>query len=182
MRARSLSAPDARAVARENTPAPAPEPAEPAAPAIASPAASSGDAGASDVVAARAGPSSAYEPPSLPAVHRALERQERDAAALASLRSSYLKRLRERVAAHRQYPYQARRAGIEGNVCVQMRIDSGGRLTALRSTCGAPSPQLLEAALDAVRAAAPFEALPPGLAELDAELPIVFRLTPSESP
>lgn len=123
------------------------------------------------------GPSRALAEPTETAQLTPRAMHEPRASTLQAMRVEYMNNLRKRVAAHRRYPYQARRAGIEGTVCLKLRLDAAGRLAALTPTCGAPTRALLEAALDAVRAAAPFGPLPSALgAELAAELPVVFRL------
>jgi TonB family protein len=95
---------------------------------------------------------------------------------VAALRARYLGQLRERVLARREYPRLARRAGLEGTVCLRIAVDAAGRLAQLQPSCVAPAP-LVEAALSAVRAAAPFGPLPGGLGtELVLDLPMVFQL------
>lgn len=95
---------------------------------------------------------------------------------LAALRGRYLGQLRERVLARREYPRLARRAGLEGTVCLRISVDAAGRLAQVRPTCAAPAP-LLESALRAVREAAPFGPLPGALGpQLVVDLPVVFQL------
>ncbi len=95
---------------------------------------------------------------------------------LAALRGRYLGQLRDRVLARREYPRLARRAGLEGTVCLRAAVDASGRLTQVQATCAAPAP-LLEAALRALREAAPFAPLPAALGQqLVFDLPIVFQL------
>jgi protein TonB len=92
-------------------------------------------------------------------------------------RARYLSALSARIRQHRQYPYLARRQGIEGTVCLLVSLDVQGQLLALRVTCGGESEALVEAAKTAVTEAAPFEPLPPDLGtSLAVEVPIVFRL------
>jgi protein TonB len=98
-------------------------------------------------------------------------------AARGASRARYLSALSARIRQHRQYPYLARRQGIEGTVCLLVSLDVRGRLLALRVTCGGESEALVEAAKSAVTEAAPFEPLPPDLGtSLAVEVPIVFRL------
>lgn len=98
------------------------------------------------------------------------------AADLTALRSRYLGQLRQRVMARREYPRMARRAGLEGTVCLRISLDASGRVAQVRPTCAAPD-LLLEAALRAVQAAAPFGPLPSALgSQLVLDLPVVFQL------
>jgi TonB family protein len=100
-----------------------------------------------------------------------------DAAAVANSRTRYLRSLTARIRQHRQYPYLARRQGLEGTVCVRISLGARGQLVALRVTCGGENVSLVEAAMTAVTDAAPFEPLPPDLGtSLAVEVPIVFRL------
>ncbi|MEO8181818.1 MAG: TonB family protein [Deltaproteobacteria bacterium] len=97
---------------------------------------------------------------------------------LAATRRRYLRALRERVLARREYPHAAQRAGLQGTVCLRFSVNASGRLSALSVTCGEAAPEpLLQAALRAVRAAEPFGPLPSGLgSEVTVDLPVVFRL------
>jgi len=90
-------------------------------------------------------------------------------------RAAYLQELRGRVLVHRVYPYQARRARLEGTVCLRVSLNGQGEVVRLQATCGAPE-ALLEAAFAAVRTAAPFGPLPSPLRELTLDLPMVFQL------
>jgi TonB family protein len=79
---------------------------------------------------------------------------------------------------HKQYPMLAQRRGLEGTGSVRVRIDRQGHVlerSVLKSTGEA---MLDEAALDMVRRANPFPAVPPEYAgdtfEFDA--PIQYRL------
>jgi TonB family protein len=98
-------------------------------------------------------------------------------ARVAASRARYLRTLTARIRQHRQYPYLARRQGLEGTVCLLVSLGARGQLMALRVTCGAESEALVEAAKSAVTEAAPFEPLPTDLGtSLAVEVPIVFRL------
>lgn len=92
-----------------------------------------------------------------------------------SLRAAYLEGLRRRVLGHRVYPYLARRARLQGTVCLRVSLNGRGEVARLQATCGAPE-SLLEAAFAAVRTAAPFGPLPSPLRELTVDLPMVFQL------
>jgi protein TonB len=90
----------------------------------------------------------------------------------------YLALARERVSRHREYPYLARRARLQGKVCLRLTISASGQLKDARSTCGGSHPALLEAARRAVADATPFAPLPSALGpELTFEVPVVFELT-----
>lgn len=90
----------------------------------------------------------------------------------------YLKSARERVSRHRQYPYLARRARLEGTVCLRLWVAASGVIRRVRATCGQSQDLLLRAALQAVEDAAPLAPLPPELGrELTLEVPVVFELT-----
>jgi protein TonB len=89
----------------------------------------------------------------------------------------YLDGVRERVARHREYPYLARRANLEGTICLRVSIGASGQVLAVTPTCGNENLPLLGAALKSVSRAAPFPPLPPALGrELALDLPIVFDL------
>jgi len=89
----------------------------------------------------------------------------------------YLKGVRERVARHREYPYIARRANLEGTVCLRVAIGASGNVRSVTATCGKTKQPLLAAALDSVSRAAPFPPLPAALGkELTLDVPIVFDL------
>jgi TonB family protein len=92
-----------------------------------------------------------------------------------ALRAAYLQELRRRVLGHRVYPYLARRARLEGTVCLRVSLNGRGEVARLEATCAAPQ-ALLEAAFAAVRTAAPFGPLPSQLRELTLDLPMVFQL------
>jgi TonB family protein len=95
----------------------------------------------------------------------------------AATRARYLRTLTARIRQYRQYPYLARRQGLEGMVCLRIWLGARGQLTALRVTCGGERESLVEAAKTAVTEAAPFEPLPPDLGtSLTVDVPIVFRL------
>jgi protein TonB len=99
--------------------------------------------------------------------------------ARARLLSSYLASVRQRVAQHREYPYLARRANIEGTVCLRVVVAASGRVLGVTPTCGTHQPPLLDAALASVSNAAPFPPLPAVLGQrLTVDVPVVFELDP----
>lgn len=77
-----------------------------------------------------------------------------------TLRDRYLQLVRTRIEESRRYPLAARKLGQEGRVLVRFVVAADGGLqeVELRESCGTRS--LDEAALAAVRAAAPFPAPP----------------------
>lgn len=94
----------------------------------------------------------------------------------ARLLASYLKGVRERVSRHREYPYLARRANLEGTVCLRVVVAASGRVVGVTPTCGTHQP-LVEAALASVSSAAPFPPLPVALGQrLTIDVPVVFAL------
>jgi protein TonB len=99
--------------------------------------------------------------------------------ARARLLSSYLAGVRQRVAQHREYPYLARRANLEGTVCLRVVVAASGRVLGVTPTCGTGQRPLLDAALASVSNAAPFPPLPAALGQrLTVDVPVVFELDP----
>lgn len=89
----------------------------------------------------------------------------------------YVRELRRRVQERLVYPWLAVRRGLTGTVELEIELDAAGRVVALAAV-GPEAPRLLrDAALKAVRDAAPFP-LPPGVAPraLAVRLPVVFEL------
>jgi periplasmic protein TonB len=98
-------------------------------------------------------------------------------AGYARLLAGYLSGARERVARHREYPYLARRANLEGTVCLRIVVAASGRVLGVTPTCGTAHRPLLEAALDSVAKAAPFPPLPASLgSRITFDVPVVFEL------
>ncbi len=95
-----------------------------------------------------------------------------------AVRSAYAKRVRDRIEAEKDYPSRARRGGVEGVVSVQFTIGHGGEAGAVSVAQTSGSKILDNAALDAVRNAAPFPPLPAELGknEFTLRVSIVFRL------
>ena len=75
------------------------------------------------------------------------------------------------------YPHQARMAGIEGQFVLRISVGVQGQLVGLSVAGACPHAVLCEAALDAVRKAAPFPPPPPALGgTITVELPFNFHL------
>jgi periplasmic protein TonB len=91
--------------------------------------------------------------------------------------ADYLKGVRERVTRYREYPYLARRANLEGTVCLRLSIAASGSVLGVTPTCGTGFVPLLQAALKSVSSAAPFPPLPAALGQrLTVDVPVVFEL------
>ncbi|MGZ3689687.1 MAG: energy transducer TonB family protein [Bdellovibrionota bacterium] len=78
-----------------------------------------------------------------------------------------------------EYPLSLRRRGIQGEVAVQLVLESSGRLSGSRIVRGSGSAELDRLALKAVTDAEPFPELPPELRKmghLTLSLPIQFRI------
>ncbi len=91
----------------------------------------------------------------------------------------YIESVRQRISKHRRYPHAARRAHLQGTVCLHIVITRSGRVRRAQATCGGSRRPLLRAALDSVSEASPFEPLPPALGgQLAIDLPMVFELEP----
>lgn len=97
----------------------------------------------------------------------------------ARLLAGYLEQVRARVAQHREYPYVARRAQLEGTVCLRLSLAASGSVLGVTPTCGASQRPLLDAALRSISSAAPFPPLPTALGRrLTLDVPVVFALDP----
>jgi protein TonB len=95
----------------------------------------------------------------------------------AQVLASYLKGVRDRVSRHREYPYLARRANLEGTVCLRLVVAASGRVVGVTPTCGGSHQPLVDAALASVSSAAPFPPLPEALGQrLTIDVPVVFAL------
>lgn len=92
---------------------------------------------------------------------------------------SYLQMVRLRIEGHKHYPQQARAAFKEGRVVVCFTITTDGGVRSLEVRKSSNTKVLDEAALQAVRSAAPFPAPPRHLfkGDIPLELSIVFELT-----
>ena len=94
---------------------------------------------------------------------------------------AYYETVRWRIEREKRYPSQARRRQIEGRVGLSFTIGPRGELSDCRIGRGSGSPELDQAALEAVRRAAPFPAPPsgmvrPGSQGLRLELTVAFEL------
>jgi protein TonB len=96
----------------------------------------------------------------------------------ADAEAAYKARVRQAVAEHKHYPSLARRMREEGRVLVVLTLESSGALVALRIKQSSGSERLDEAALQAVRDAAPFPPFPEGSARQrwELSLPLSFSL------
>lgn len=91
--------------------------------------------------------------------------------------ASYLAHVRARVDRHREYPYLARRANLEGTIRLRISIAASGQLLAVTPTAGASLEPLVDAALRSVSSSAPFPPLPTALgSRVTLDLPVDFRL------
>lgn len=91
---------------------------------------------------------------------------------------AYRARIRQAVDGHKHYPRLARKMGEEGRVVLAFTIEANGRLAGVRVVESSGSELLDEAALEAVREAAPFPAFPEGVERKRWEftLPLTFSL------
>jgi protein TonB len=116
--------------------------------------------------------------PSPQPVPRALPRAVSNDARVASA-AAVEWRVQDWLAQHRHYPRAARRSGAEGTVWVRFVLDRGGALHGSEILASSGHAVLDRAALDLLRRATPFPALPPDLAmdEIELVLPIEYDLT-----
>lgn len=90
----------------------------------------------------------------------------------------YLSQVRRAVIAKKRYPRAARRLGLEGVIRVRVRIEADGHLSSARVVGDVDGP-LAQAALKAVRDAAPFPGIPKLAGHaVSVDIPIRFRLNP----
>ncbi|WP_331371917.1 energy transducer TonB family protein [Sinorhizobium chiapasense] len=75
---------------------------------------------------------------------------------------NYKGKVRRKLSRTRRYPAEAKRQGLRGVAHVRFTVTSNGGLASVSLAKSAGSPILDEAALDAVRRAAPFPAIPAG--------------------
>jgi protein TonB len=87
---------------------------------------------------------------------------------------TYLSEVRRRISREKRYPRSARRRGIEGTVQLRFAIARDGTIAGLRAE---GTDVLSDAAVEAVRAAAPFRPLPEALGHaIRVNVPLVFEL------
>lgn len=100
-------------------------------------------------------------------------------------RESYLRDVRQRIEANRLYPLSARRHGQEGRVGVAFTVGHAGNLESVELASPCRHRILNQAALEAVRQAAPFPVPPahlfPNTLVLTVELVFAFQATSRES-
>ena len=83
-----------------------------------------------------------------------------NAAALADAEADYKARVRQAVDAHKHYPRLSRRMMEQGKVVVEFSVDASGAVSGVQIKQSSGSERLDEAALQAVRDAAPFPPFP----------------------
>lgn len=98
---------------------------------------------------------------------------------IASIRDSYLQRLRERIDHYKRYPLMARKGRQQGVVLVEFELSAAGHLEnrQVHESCGH---RLLDrAALQAVATAAPFPEVPPQIELIETSfiVPVRFVLS-----
>lgn len=96
----------------------------------------------------------------------------------ADAEAAYKAHIRQKIDAHKHYPKLARRMGEEGRVVVEFSLDASGAVSSVRIKQSSGSARLDEAALQAVRDAAPFPPFPDGVGRKhwDFTLPLSFAL------
>ncbi|MEO7994867.1 MAG: TonB family protein [bacterium] len=95
----------------------------------------------------------------------------------AALTRDYVALVRAEVGAEKHYPAQAKRLKRTGTATARLTINADGSLASVVLQSSAGTESLDNAALEAIRAAAPFPAIPDGLhAPLTIELPLQFSL------
>jgi len=103
---------------------------------------------------------------------------ERKGPDLGILRGIFTGKVRQRIAQTRVYPKIAKRRGIEGQPVISFTLDRGGRLIKVQLVSSSGFQLLDNAALNAVKHAAPFPEIPSqlNLDSLQFKLPISFIL------
>lgn len=90
---------------------------------------------------------------------------------------SYMQQIMDRIERHKHYPHRARLRRIQGTATVHFMLDSTGELSTIRIVQISGSSLLDQAALEAVKTAAPFPAIPDSsITSLELELDIAFRM------
>ncbi len=92
---------------------------------------------------------------------------------------NYLNTIRRRIEARKNYPFMARRMGIEGRVITEFTIDKNGGLLGLKIKRTSGYTILDQAAINAIKDAAPFPPLPHNISKVKITiiLPIWFQLS-----
>jgi TonB family protein len=90
----------------------------------------------------------------------------------------YSRGIQRKIAARKKYPKKAKRRGEEGQVIIQFTLLKSGEIKDLLLASATPYAELNEAALNAVRRAAPFPSFPDEIGQdfLELELPFNFTI------
>ena len=88
---------------------------------------------------------------------------------------SYISELQKRIQSEERYPVEARKRGISGVIDVGFRLNKEGQIVEIHSNSPEKPTLLIEAALAAVKAAAPFPAPPAGIST-DFRIPVDFKI------
>ena len=109
----------------------------------------------------------------------ATPRQELDATQVATKLQNYLKLVRIRIEQQKRYPLLARSRRLEGKVSIKFVLNPDGQISAVGVSKSSGQNCLDEAAVDAIRQAAPLPPPPDGLltSATSMELTITFKLT-----
>jgi len=91
---------------------------------------------------------------------------------------AYLANVRLQIERHKEYPFWARRYGIEGKVIVAFSLKRNGQLERLKIKKSSGYSLLDKAAIKAIKRTAPFPAFPSGLNKnmISLQIPIYFHL------
>ena len=98
---------------------------------------------------------------------------------LSTVSPDYLAAIRKRIERFQRYPRFARENGVEGTTTVRFTLSNDGHLAELAISVSSGAKTLDDAALTAIRDAAPFAPFPKGQrgTKLRIQLPVVFQLT-----
>jgi periplasmic protein TonB len=116
-------------------------------------------------------------PPAAPTPHPAAPKPE-PAVDVKAVLAAYASGLKSSIIRHKAYPAVAERLGHEGAVKIGFTVDASGSLDAVTVKSSSGYDELDSAALDAVRAAAPFDPIPveTGKARLNLSITLKFNL------
>ncbi len=97
---------------------------------------------------------------------------------LLKLKSNYIGQIRDRVARFKYYPKRALRRELEGKPVLLFKLGKEGQILDLKLSKSSGSPLLDQAALDSVKKAAPYPALPLALNKdfMTIQLPVSYTL------